>query len=181
MMATVLLSRVLGVTRDAIISHYFGRGPQTDAYNAAFTVPDLLFYLLQSGALSSTVVPILTEFRQQGRDKAADKTVSVVASAIFVFIGLLICIMWVNARALTIMLNPGFDAPTIALAVPLTRVLLPAQLFFFLGGLMMGVLYSRKQFLIPALGPVIYNSGIIIGGVFAAPDLCPASWPGPRH
>ncbi len=166
MMATVLLSRILGVARDAIISHYFGRGPQTDAYNAAFTVPDLLFYLLQSGALSSTIVPILTEFRQQGKDKAADKTVSTVASAIFVFIGLLICVMWINARPLTIWLNPGFDEARIALAVPLTRVLLPAQMFFFLGGLMMGVLYSRKQFLIPALGPVIYNSGIIVGGVF---------------
>ncbi len=165
MMATVLLSRLLGVARDAIISHYFGRGPQTDAYNAAFTVPDLLFYLLQSGALSSTVVPILTELRQQGKDKAADKTVSTVASAIFVFIGLLICVMWINARPLTVWLNPGFDDGRIALAVPLTRVLLPAQMFFFLGGLMMGVLYSRKQFLVPALGPVIYNSGIIVGGV----------------
>ncbi len=165
MMATVLLSRILGVLRDAIISHYFGRGPQTDAYNAAFTVPDLLFYLLQSGALSSTVVPILTEYRQQGKDKAADKTVSVVASVIFVFIGLLIIVMWINARALTIALNLGFDQHTVDLSVPLTRVLLPAQMFFFLGGLMMGVLYSRKQFLIPALGPVIYNAGIIFGGV----------------
>ena len=165
MMATVLLSRLLGVARDAIISHYFGRGPQTDAYNAAFTVPDLLFYLLQSGALSSTVVPILTEYRQQGKDKSADKLVSIVASTIFVFIGLLIILMWINTRALTIALNLGFDAHTVDLSVPLTRVLLPAQMFFFLGGLMMGVLYSRKQFLIPALGPVIYNSGIIFGGV----------------
>ncbi len=170
MMVTVLLSRILGVLRDAIISHYFGRTPQTDAYNAAFTVPDLLFYLLQSGALSSTIVPILTEYRQQGKDKSADKVVSTVASVIFVFIGLLICLMWINARALTIALNPGFVADEgtlhrIALAVPLTRILLPAQMFFFLGGLMMGVLYSRKQFLIPALGPVIYNSGIIFGGV----------------
>lgn len=170
MMATVLLSRILGVLRDAIISHYFGRGPQTDAYNAAFTVPDLLFYLLQSGALSSTIVPIITEYRQQGKDKSADRVVSTVASVIFVVIGLLICVMWIKARALTILLNPGFVANEstlhrIALAVPLTRVLLPAQMFFFLGGLIMGVLYSRKQFLIPALGPVIYNSGIIFGGV----------------
>ena len=165
MMAMVLLSRILGVLRDAIISHYFGRGPQTDAYNAAFTVPDLLFYLLQSGALSSTVVPILTEYRQQGKDKSADKVVSIVASVIFVFIGLLICVMWVYARALTIALNLGFPDSTVDLSVPLTRVLLPAQLFFFLGGLMMGVLYSRKSFLIPAAGPVIYNAGIITGGV----------------
>ena len=165
MMATVLLSRLLGFLRDALIAKYFGRGPQTDAYNAAFTVPDLLFYLLQSGALSSTIVPIITEYRQQGKDKAADKTVSIVASTIFVFIGLLICVMWIYARALTIGLNLGFSEATVNLSVPLTRILLPAQMFFFLGGLMMGVLYSRKQFLIPALGPVIYNASIIFGGV----------------
>lgn len=165
MMVMVLLSRILGVLRDAIISHYFGRGPLTDAYNAAFTVPDLLFYLLQSGALSSTIVPIITEYRQQGDHKSADHTVSIVASTIFVVIGLLICIMWIYARQLTIILNPGFDAHRIALSVPLTRILLPAQIFFFIGGLMMGVIYSRKEFLIPAAGPVIYNSGIIFGGI----------------
>ncbi len=165
MMATVLLSRILGVLRDAIISHYFGRGPQTDAYNAAFTVPDLLFYLLQSGALSSTIVPIITEYRQQGQNRQADQTVSIVASTIFVVVGLLVIAMWIGARPLTVLLNPGYDAARVALAVPLTRILLPAQMFFFIGGLMMGVLYSRKQFLIPALGPVIYNAGIIFGGV----------------
>ncbi len=165
MMATVLLSRILGFLRDAIISHYFGRGPQTDAYIAAFTIPDLLFYLLQSGALSSTVVPILTEYRQQGKDKSADKVVSIVASVIFVFIGLLIVLMWIYARALTIALNLGFSDATVNLSVPLTRVLLPAQMFFFMGGLMMGVLYSRKSFLIPAMGPVIYNAGIIMGAI----------------
>ena len=165
MMITVLLSRVLGVLRDAIISHYFGRGAQTDAYNAAFTVPDLLNYLLQGGALSSTIVPIITEYRQLGKHKEADYTVSVVASTVFVFIGLLTCIMWIEAQPLTVWLNPGFDLNRIDMAVPLTRILLPAQLCFFIGGLMMGVLYSRKQFLIPALGPVIYNSGIIFGGI----------------
>jgi len=165
MMAAVLLSRVLGVVRDAIISHYFGRGAQTDAYNAAFTVPDLLWNLLQSGALASTIVPIITEYRQQGKAKTADKVVSIVATTIFVFIGLLIVVMEIFAPALTRMLNPGFDVSRVAMSVPLTRVLLPAQLFFFLGGLLMGVMYSRKQFLIPAFGPVIYNAGIIFGAV----------------
>jgi len=192
MMAAVLLSRVLGVVRDAIISHYFGRGPETDAYNAAFTVPDLLWNLLQSGALASTIVPIITELRQQGKSKLADHVVSVVATAIFVFIGLLIVVMEVFTPGLTRWLNPGFDETfhacvaahgalsplcfdRVAAAVPLTRVLLPAQLFFFLGGLLMGVMYSRKQFLIPAFGPVIYNAGIIFGAVvlraFLPPDI----------
>jgi putative peptidoglycan lipid II flippase len=161
----VLLSRILGVLRDSIISYYFGLGPQTDAYQAAFTVPDLLFYLLQSGALSSTIVPIIAEYRQMGNQKLADKAVNIVATTIFIFIGLLVCVMWIDARQLTILLNPGFDPYRVALSVPLTRVLLPAQIFFFIGGLMMGVLYSRKQFLIPSLGPVIYNAGIILGAV----------------
>ena len=165
MMATVLLSRILGLVRDATISHFFGRGAQTDAYNAAFTVPDLLFYLLQSGAMSSTIVPIITEYRQKGDHKTAEDTVNIVATTIFVVIGLAIVIMWIKARALTILLNPGFDEQRIAMSVPLTRILLPAQIFFYLGGLQMGVLYSRKEFLVPALGPVIYNAGIIFGGL----------------
>ena len=167
MMVTVLLSRILGVLRDSIITHYFGQGAQTDAYQAAFTVPDLLFYLLQSGALSSTIVPIITEYRTQGKEKLAEKTVNIVATAIFLVIGFLIIIMEIYTRPLQGLLNQGpvFAANSMDLAVKLTRILLPAQIFFFLGGLMMGVLYSRKMFLIPALGPVIYNGGIILGGV----------------
>ena len=169
MMATVLLSRILGVLRDAIISHYFGRGPQTDAYNAAFTVPDLLFYLLQSGALSSTVVPILTEFRQQGKDKSAEKTVSMVASVIFVFIGLLICVMWINARALTIWLNPGFVADESTAPDCAGRAADPRSAacpdVLFSGRPDDGRFVLPQAVFIPALGPVIYNAGIIFGGV----------------
>ncbi|HEX5324037.1 MAG TPA: murein biosynthesis integral membrane protein MurJ, partial [Capsulimonadaceae bacterium] len=113
------------------------------------------------------IVPIIREYRHQGKDKMAEKAVNIVATAIFVFIGLLTTIMWIYARPLTILLNPGkgFPASTIDIAVPLTRTLLPAQIFFFIGGLMMGVLYEKKRFLIPSLGPLIYNGGIIVGGV----------------
>lgn len=161
----VLLSRILGMLRDSIIAYLFGQGPQSDAYQAAFTVPDLLFYLLQSGALSSTIVPIIREYHQHGKDKLAEKSVNIVATTIFVFIGLLTTVMWIYARPLTVWLNSGYPASTIDIAVPLTRTLLPAQIFFFIGGLMMGVLYERKQFLIPSLGPLIYNGGIIAGGI----------------
>ena len=165
MAVAVLLSRVLGQVRDSIIAAEFGRNAQTDAYQAAFTIPDLLFFLLQSGALSSSLVPILTEFRQQGKDKEADRTLSVVATMIVIVIGILIVFMEIGTVWLTRKLNPGFSAHSVALASHLTRILLPAQICFFLGGLLMGVLYSRKQFLVPAMGPVVYNAGIIFGGV----------------
>lgn len=165
MAVAVLLSRVLGQVRDSIIAAEFGRNWRTDAYQAAFTIPDLLFFLLQSGALSSSLVPILTEFRQQGKDKAADKTLSVVATMVVLVIGFLIIVMEFGTVWLTRRLNPGFDPQAIALASQLTRILLPAQICFFLGGLLMGVLYSREEFLWPAMGPVVYNTGIIFGGV----------------
>jgi putative peptidoglycan lipid II flippase len=57
------------------------------------------------------------------------------------------------------------DAQTLDAAVRMTRVLLPAQLFFFSGGLFMAVQFCRERFFIPALAPLIYNLGIIGGGL----------------
>ena len=75
---------------------------------------------------------------------------------------------------LVALMAAGFDAPKAAATVALTRIVLPAQLCFFLGGLMMGVQNAHGHFWAPALGPVIYNVGIIAGGVFLAPWLGPA-------
>jgi putative peptidoglycan lipid II flippase len=61
-------------------------------------------------------------------------------------------------------LAPGFTEEKLALTVTLTRIVFPAQLFFFVGGLMMSTLYARQHFLMPALGPLFYNAAIIVGG-----------------
>src|SRR5207237_9846045 len=59
-----------------------------------------------------------------------------------------------------------FDPPQFALCVHLTRILLPAQLFFYVGAVLSAVLLSRRMFLLPAIGPIVYNGGIILGGLF---------------
>jgi putative peptidoglycan lipid II flippase len=56
------------------------------------------------------------------------------------------------------------------LAARLTRIVLPAQIFFYIGGLLMAVQYARKQFFLPALAPLIYNAGIIAGGLLLGRD-----------
>ncbi|HZP81527.1 MAG TPA: lipid II flippase MurJ, partial [Chthonomonadaceae bacterium] len=61
MMALILTSRVLGLVRDRVIAGRFGQGYETDIYNAAFTIPDLLFFLIAGGALSSAFIPVFTE------------------------------------------------------------------------------------------------------------------------
>jgi putative peptidoglycan lipid II flippase len=66
---------------------------------------------------------------------------------------------------------PDFTPHQIELCVYLTRVLLPSQLFFVVGGVVSAVLLSRRMFLIPALAPILYNLGIILGGLFLARHL----------
>src|SRR5689334_6852179 len=63
-MAGVLLSRVLGLVRDRVIAHQFGQGTQTDIYNAAFTIPDLINNVIAGGALASAFIPVFTEYME---------------------------------------------------------------------------------------------------------------------
>src|SRR5437588_11353561 len=78
LMAAVMLSRVVGYIREAYIAYAFGAGPQTDAYVAAFTLPDWLNYIVAGGAASITSISIYTRFLAEKRDADAEKTFSVV-------------------------------------------------------------------------------------------------------
>lgn len=169
MMVAILASRLLGLVREMLIARQFGQGGLVSAYTNAFNLPDLLYFFLSSGALSSAFIPVFTERFQTGRQKEAWQIFSIIAC----FMGLVLMI--------AVALSEVFAAPLVkALAVPgfvkehpelvpqtvaLTRIILPSQLFFFFGGLMMGTLESRQKFTARAAGPVIYNLGIIFGVV----------------
>jgi putative peptidoglycan lipid II flippase len=168
MMAAILASRLLGLVRNAVISHQFGQKYWADVYYGAFQIPDLLFYLIAGGALSSAFIPVFTEYITHKRDHQAWHVFSTVTCVMFVVIGALILLGEVFAVPLVRLVNPGFSPAKVADTVPLTRIVLPAQLCFFMGGILMGAQYARQKFLIPALGPIVYNLGIIGGGVFLA-------------
>src|SRR5262245_48391597 len=73
LMAAVMLSRVIGYLREAYIAWAFGAGPQTDAYVAAFTLPDWLNYLVAGGTASITFISIFTRYSSQGRQREAQR------------------------------------------------------------------------------------------------------------
>src|SRR5579884_387848 len=166
MMALIFASRVLGLVRDRVIAHKFGQGNLTDIYNAAFTIPDLLFFLIAGGALSAAFIPVFTEHITTDREKEAWRIFSVVAAVMTIVVSAFILLGEIFTPTLVIWTNPGYSPEKVAATVPLTRILLPAQLCFFLGGLMMGTLNARGRFVAPGLGPVIYNLAIIFGGLF---------------
>lgn len=165
LMGTVMLSRIIGYVREAYIAYAFGAGQQVDAYVAAFTLPDWLNYIVAGGAASITFISIYTRFLAEKRDADAEKTFSVVITVMtaVMIVGTIIAEI-ITPQFVRWMFH-GFSPAQVALTVHLTRILLPAQIFFYVGGVVSAVLLSHRLFLYPAFGPLLYNVGIIVGGV----------------
>jgi putative peptidoglycan lipid II flippase len=171
LMASTALSSIFGMLRNMYIAWVFGRGMQADAFLAAFQLPDMIAYFLVGGAASITFVTILTRYQSEGREAEGQRSLSVILNTMFLVLGTAILIGEVLAPWFVHKWFNGFDAPKAALCVHLTRILLPAQLFFFAGGVFGAVLLVRKQFTIQAVAPLIYNLGTILGGIFLVHKL----------
>lgn len=167
-MTAVMLSRVIGYVREAYIAWAFGAGAQTDAYVAAFTLPDWLNYLVAGGTASITFISIFTRYLAEDRERDAQKTFSVIITVMSTVLAVGITLMEILTPQIERLIFPEFSAAQLSLCVHLTRILLPAQLFFYVGGVVSAVLLSRRMFLIPAMAPILYNAGIIAGGVVGA-------------
>src|SRR5213593_3584271 len=165
LMTAVLLSRVIGYIREAYIAWAFGAGPATDAYVAGFTIPDWLNYLVAVGTASITFVSIYTRFLAENREEDAQKTFSVIITVMTAVLGIGIVLAEIFTPQISRHLFSGFTVGQLDLCVHLTRILLPAQIFFYVGGVVSAVLLSRRLFLLPAFGPLLYNAAIILGGL----------------
>jgi putative peptidoglycan lipid II flippase len=159
------LSRIIGLVRVKYIVWLFGRGMEADALNAAFVLPDMISYFLVGGAASITFVTILTRYREQGREAEGERSLSVILTTMYLVLGAAIVLAEIFAPWYVHWWFNGFDPQKAALCVKLTRILLPAQLCFFAGGVFGAVLLVRKQFSVQAVAPLIYGLGTIVGGL----------------
>lgn len=167
--ASNLLSRVLGYGRDWLINYEFGATGQTDIYQASFTLPDFINYLLAGGALSVSLLPRMAELfakQRQGTaeispDAAFSKVCSVMAVATLALVGLAM----IGAEPIIRLWMTGFTDDQVIQTVHLTRIVLPAQVFFLIGGLFQAVLLAKQRVRALALTPLLYNGGIIAGGL----------------
>jgi len=165
LMVSTFLSRIIGLVRVKYIVWLFGRGVQADAFNAAFVLPDMISYFLVGGAASITFVTILTRYRESGREAEGERSLSVILTTMYLVLGAAIVLGEIFAPLYVHWWFHGFDQKKAALCVELTRILLPAQLFFFAGGVFGAVLLVRKQFSVQAVAPLIYGLGTIVGGM----------------
>lgn len=163
LMASSLASGVLALVRQKLIAHLFGATNATDAYMGAYELPDMVSYFLIGGVVSTTFISVLSRYREQGKEDEGDHALSVILNVMTLVLGVAIVAAEIFAPWYVRVKFPHFNAETAKLCVSLTRVLLPAQLFFFMGGVFGSKLLVRKIFIYQALNPIFYNGGIIVG------------------
>ncbi|MFC1884743.1 lipid II flippase MurJ, partial [Thermodesulfobacteriota bacterium] len=170
MMASVFLSRGIGLFREIAIAYVGGTDWQVDAYQIAFVLPEILNHVVATGFLSITFIPIFNKYLEKDMEEEGWRVFSLIFTIFGTILAALMVPAWIWADWLVKWAAKGEDDPEIlALAIHMTRIVLPAQLLFFAGGLFMAVQFAKERFLIPALAPLIYNLGIIMGGLLLGP------------
>ncbi|MBI4036462.1 murein biosynthesis integral membrane protein MurJ [Candidatus Daviesbacteria bacterium] len=169
-MATVVISKILGLLRDRLLVHNFT--PDTVAiFFAAFRLPDLIFQLLIFGALSVAFIPVFTEYLEgKGKNEAFQLAGSILNLALLILI-IVTAVMFLLVEPLTSLIVPGFNPQQQGQVAQLTRIILLGQIVLTIGSFFIGILQSFQRFIIPALAGIFYNLGIILGIVFLGKPL----------
>ncbi len=168
-MSMVVASQVLGVVRQRVLLHYFTPS-EYSLFLAAFRLPDLVFEVLMFGTFSSAFIPIFTKALDKGERYAWDIAARVVTLGLMIFTLVALAFGAFSASFYRI-ITPGFDEAAITQISQLARMLFAAQGFFIVSYILTGILESMRRFLIPALAPLLYNIGIILGTVLLTPTL----------
>ena len=161
----IMLSRLLGILRDMIFAWMLGADGVTDVYVAAFRIPDFANYLLAGGFLTITFIPIFAKYMSDDDEEAGWVGFTAIIRWLALGIAALIGIAWVATPSLVEWLFPNFTPDQVGSTIQLTRIVLPAQFAFVVGAMFAAVQYAKGVFTIPTLAPIIYNLGIITGGI----------------
>ena len=169
--ASFMASAMLGLVRNHLLAARFFGGLEgnLDVYFAAFVLPDTIFQLLVVGAVSAAFIPVFQEHLDRGREEA-----HYLSNAALTTIGLILALVTV---VLIIFARPiaglmaHYSPEKLDLMANLIRIMSLAQLLFTLSAFLTGILQSQRRFLIPAIAPLLYNLGSIIGIYFFSSSL----------
>jgi len=165
----IVISRIFGFIRYRALAGYFTKD-QLDIFFASFRIPDLVFELLITGALTSSLIPIYIKYQKDEKERR-DVTYS-----IFNFLSLIliacIVILLPFLHVIIPFITPGFTGEKLKEVVYFSRILLLGQLpFLVLGNFFTGIAQARKLFLATAVPPIIYNLSVIVATLAFAPKF----------
>ncbi len=167
----MVLARILGYGRDALLYYIFGQNRITDIYNAAFSIPDFIYMILVGGALSSAFIPVFGGYLAKGEEEKGWQVASIVLNLVTILMISAITLGMIFAPNLIQLLVPGFNSSEIDMTVYLTRIMFFQTFFMGLSGVTMGILNSYKHFVTPAVGSVLYSLSIVVVGGVLGPHI----------
>ncbi|RKX69207.1 murein biosynthesis integral membrane protein MurJ [candidate division WOR-3 bacterium] len=154
-----LISRILGLLREAVFAHLYGSSNATDAFNVAFRIPNLLRDLFAETALSAGFVPVFTGEKEKKGDQSAMDLATNLFFTLLSLSGIIVLFGIIFAPFLVRILAPGFGGieGKLELTAGLTRITFPFLIFISLAAWAMGILNSYRIFFIPSLAPALFN------------------------
>jgi putative peptidoglycan lipid II flippase len=165
MMGSVFLSRIMGMVREMALAHLLGTNVEMDSYVASFIIPEFLNHFLAGGFLSITFIPIFQKYILKNEHEKSWKIFSnCIAVGSSAFVLFIVFALIFTDQCIGLLGHHISQGPQRNLTVRLTRIILPAQLFFYWGAFLMAVQYAHHRFFLPALAPLLYNLGIIVCG-----------------
>ena len=159
--AGILLSRLIGLVRQRVFSHYFGLSDAADAFNAAFRIPNFLQNLFGEGVLSASFIPVYARLLAEGGEEEAGRVAGAVgsilalASSVLVLAGVLATPWLIDAIA------PGFHGAKRELTIRIVRILFPGAGLLVLSAWCLGILNSHRKFFLSYTAPVVWNLAMI--------------------
>lgn len=165
-------AKAISLVQTVVIAQVFGVGSEWDAFVTANRIPELIFTLISGGALAHAFIPTFSGFLARGETERAWRIATHVINFIFTVTLLVSVVVFLIAPWLVeTVVAPGFDAASTQQTATLMRILLLSTLIFSVSGLCMGILQSHNHFLLPALAPIMFDVGILIGVIVLLPTL----------
>jgi len=165
--AGILLSRLAGLVRARVLTHYLGQKGAADAFAAALRIPNLLQNLFGEGVLSASFIPVYARLRAEGRDDEASRVARAVGTLLALVAALIAAAGVIGARPLVELLAPGFKEESRELTIALVRILFPGVALLVLSAWCLGVLNSHRKFFLSYVSPVLWNTALIATAIVA--------------
>jgi putative peptidoglycan lipid II flippase len=165
----VMLGRVVGLVREMVMLTYMGTDTlEAEAYAVASRFPEAIFFIIAGGAIGSAFIPTFSAYFVNDDEAGGWRLFSSVINLITLVVAVIaVLAMIIAPQIITFFLHDKIEANPILLpmTVSLMRIMLLSTIIFAASGVIMGALNARQHFFLPALAPLIYNLGIILGGV----------------
>ena len=165
----IIISRFFGFLRYRVLSSYFSKD-QLDLFLASFRIPDLIFEVLITGALTTSFIPIFIKYQKNRHE--LDENISSIINLISLFLVIFVFIAYLSLDWIIPFITPGYSQEKIKIIIDYSKLLLIWQLpCLIAGNYLTGISQSNKRFFLPALAPIVYNLAIIIYTYFFVNSL----------